>query len=124
MNMAARPHPIACPDLYIAGEAFSSHQGWIEGALETAQRVLRVMSQRMQKISIRDINFPYLIYDSRLLNVQQWMHKHPGSKQAIEYYLGKDVTTIFNKIHANETFSLLCTLQHAWVDKNGTLWTK
>lgn len=122
LKMAARPHPVACPNLYVAGEAFSSHQGWIEGALETAQRVLRTMRRPVRPGGhVRDVRFPWLIYDSRLLNVGQWMHKHPGSKQAIEHYLGRDVTQLFDRIHADDTFSLLCTLQHAWIQPDGTL---
>jgi len=33
--------PVADLPLYICGEAYSTDQGWIEGALETAEDVLR-----------------------------------------------------------------------------------
>ncbi len=32
--------PLATANLFICGEAFSSHQGWIEGAINTAEQVL------------------------------------------------------------------------------------
>jgi monoamine oxidase len=33
-------HPIAGVNLYVCGEAYSENQGWVEGALETAEKVL------------------------------------------------------------------------------------
>jgi monoamine oxidase len=33
--------PFAGDDLYIVGEAYSGNQGWVEGALTTAEHVLR-----------------------------------------------------------------------------------
>ena len=33
-------HPIPESNLYICGEAYSDHQGWVEGALQTAEQVL------------------------------------------------------------------------------------
>lgn len=33
-------HPIAGVNLYICGEAYSDHQGWVEGALQTAEKML------------------------------------------------------------------------------------
>lgn len=33
-------HPIAGVNLYICGEAYSDHQGWVEGALQTAEVML------------------------------------------------------------------------------------
>lgn len=33
-------HPIPGANIYICGEAYSDHQGWVEGALQTAEKVL------------------------------------------------------------------------------------
>jgi monoamine oxidase len=38
--MAAVLKPIPDLDLFVCGEAYSRHQGWVEGALETAEAVL------------------------------------------------------------------------------------
>ena len=34
-------HPLASEDIYICGEAYSTNQGWVEGALQTTEHVLR-----------------------------------------------------------------------------------
>ena len=33
-------HPISGTNLYSCGEAWSTHQGWVEGALETSDNIL------------------------------------------------------------------------------------
>lgn len=33
-------HPIEGTNLYVCGEAYSDHQGWVEGALQTAEKLL------------------------------------------------------------------------------------
>jgi lysine 2-monooxygenase len=33
-------HPLPDANLYICGEAWSTNQGWVEGALNTAEHVL------------------------------------------------------------------------------------
>ena len=51
------PHPVQCPQLYWVGEAFSTHQGWVEGALETAEMCLSRMQQssaNVHRISLED----------------------------------------------------------------------
>ena len=52
------PHPVQCPQLYWVGEAFSTHQGWVEGALETAEMCLSRMQQssaNVHRISLEDV---------------------------------------------------------------------
>jgi monoamine oxidase len=34
-------HPVAGAPVYVCGEAYSDNQGWVEGALETAEDVLQ-----------------------------------------------------------------------------------
>ena len=36
-QQAVYPNPTNLPRLYLVGEAFSAHQGWTEGALQTAE---------------------------------------------------------------------------------------
>ena len=33
-------HPVPDVDVHVCGEAFSASQGWVEGAINTAERVL------------------------------------------------------------------------------------
>ena len=85
------PHPTALPHLYWAGEAFSSIQGWMEGALQTANMVLGMVTQDSSIPS--KIRFPseFVIVDGRILDVSEWKHVHPGSKAALEKRFGKNV---------------------------------
>ena len=39
-SQSIEPHPVILKNLYLCGESFSTKQGWIEGALETAKEVL------------------------------------------------------------------------------------
>jgi hypothetical protein len=34
-------HPVKCEKVYICGAAYSADQGWVEGALETAELMLK-----------------------------------------------------------------------------------
>ena len=125
IHNSIQPHPIKCPNIYIAGEAFSSNQGWIEGALETSDKVLYAILNNIKPLKIgkkKDINFEYVIYDSRVIKVDTWKHRHPGSKQAILAYLEKDITNLFDKIHPNETSGIINSLQQYWIDSNNNIY--
>lgn len=121
VRRAIYPHPIALPGLYVAGEAFSSYQGWMEGAIETADKVIdQLIQPAMTKfVPVSSIPFEYVIYDHRIIRVDKWKQRHPGSRQVIENVLHKDVTKVFQHIHPNETSAILFTLQTHWqVDTN------
>ena len=54
------------------------------------------MNQHLKKMGrLKQIDFDFMIYDSRVLRVDRWKHKHPGSKAAIEAHVGKNVTKLF-----------------------------
>jgi monoamine oxidase len=44
--MALAPQPEPELPIYVAGEAFSRAQAWVEGALETADRVVQRLLQQ------------------------------------------------------------------------------
>ena len=46
VDLATEPHPTALPGMYWCGEAFSGVQGWVEGALETSNMVLRRIAEK------------------------------------------------------------------------------
>jgi cytochrome b involved in lipid metabolism len=51
-------HPIPNQSIYVCGEAFSNHQGWIEGALESSTKVAKYILKRKsprQKFSLANI---------------------------------------------------------------------
>ena len=43
-NQSIEPHPMMLPNFFVCGETFSTHQGWLEGALETSEMVLKAIS--------------------------------------------------------------------------------
>lgn len=67
-------HPL--PHVYVVGEAFSSHQGWVEGALQTSELALDVL----------DTHFSEPCDDLPVLDDQlrySWAAVHPGGQDPI-----------------------------------------
>jgi monoamine oxidase len=109
MRRSVVPHMLL-DNLYIAGEAVSTNQGWLEGALETASLVLDLLSASPRK----NIIFPkeYVIYDGRVLDVEHWKHFHPGSVEAINNHLYEDITRLWNSIHPEYSTKYLLALEN------------
>ena len=91
-------------DLYICGEVFSDNQGWIEGALETSDRVVKMIKEG------EDIKYKYYsqkeiekhnsekdgwtIINNKVYDITNWINIHPGGKIILNA-LGKDGTNMF-----------------------------
>jgi len=91
-------------DLYICGEVFSDNQGWIEGALETSDKVVKMIKNK------EDIKYKYYseseiekhnketdgwtIINNRVYDITEWINIHLGGKIIINA-LGKDGTNMF-----------------------------
>lgn len=96
-----RPHAGRLPRFFMCGEAFSGHHhGWIEGALETAERVYRAMTVSDEDAR-KDSDEPTIWIEDRPVRVDAWKHVHPGSRQAIENHLGERATELFEHIHGS-----------------------
>lgn len=99
VRKSIEPHPGALPKLYWAGEAFSSFQGWLEGALETAEKVVfrlkgRILNNEFQQLlssaeSFPFILFPYIVVDGWVINTTYWEARHPGGAPPIENHTRK-----------------------------------
>ena len=50
IHNSIQPHPIKCPNIYITD--FSSNQGWIEGALETSDKVLYAILNNIKPLKL------------------------------------------------------------------------
>lgn len=118
------PH-VALPELYWCGEAFSSHQGWMEGALETAEMVCEAMRKDSTGTTFPTTRGQLLMsIEGRLLDVSSWAQIHPGSRAAIEKYAWTperpvDATEIFEHIrHPEYSWAIVFSLQSGW-SKNG-----
>lgn len=110
VEQAVEPHPTHLPNLYWCGEAFSGYQGWIEGALQTADMVLERVMEPSPPLQI----YPkeHVIVDGRVIDVGTWKHVHPGSKNAILKRLGTDISDIFRHInHSKVSWATLYALQ-------------
>ena len=95
----------------MCGESFSTKQGWIEGALETATEVLH----RMKSTTVvppTGLDGNSLSIDGRVIDVEQFQNIHPGSKEAIELFLKKDASFKFQQIdHPPYAYAYLFQLQ-------------
>ena len=112
------PHPIKLPNLFWAGEAFSSYQGWVEGALETSEKVLSKYRRATKDVGKYTIAFDkkkHLILDGRVLNPTKWKHVHPGSRKAIEAHIGEDISALFRHIdHSDDAWTHAFSIQEGF----------
>ena len=111
------PHPKHLPNVYWAGEAFSSFQGWVEGALETSEKVLELY--KTIQTTYKPITFDktkHLILDGRILNPEKWKEVHPGTKSAIEAHLGEDISVLFRQIgHSGQAWAHAFSIQEGFI---------
>lgn len=82
VHTALHPVPGAASYLCCIGEAFSGHQAWCEGALQTAELALSytpppLLPQPETLMRINGWSIP----------VQEWISRHPGGAKAIENHL-------------------------------------
>ena len=97
---AVEPNPESLPGVYLAGEAFSSHQAWMEGALETAELVL-ARHARGGDAPARGTRV-----DGRAVDVDAWCEAHPGGRAALENHAGEDLGAYMRHIgHSAEAWA-------------------
>jgi lysine 2-monooxygenase len=58
--MCQMRHPVEDQQIFIVGEAYSYDQGWVEGALETAESTLEDFFKLPSPVWMHDANYPYL----------------------------------------------------------------
>ena len=110
-DQSIEPHPLALKGLYLCGESFSTKQGWIEGSLETAEKVLQRMKSQSNVLAT-ELDENSLLIDGRVINVAQFKDIHPGSKTAIEGFLNKDASLKYQQIgHPPYAYGYLFQLQ-------------
>lgn len=111
-------HPLRLPYCYCVGEATSTIQGWIEGAMETCDLVFdelckdRIQQYCQHSKSILNYNPDYVFYDNWMINVKNWISRHPGGNNAISDYKQKDITQLFHFLdHSKQALNLLSGLR-------------
>tara|TARA_Y100000991_G_C21970547_1_gene349213 strand:+ start:1567 stop:3036 length:1470 start_codon:yes stop_codon:yes gene_type:complete len=105
-------------NLYIAGESYSMNQAWIEGALETSDKVIRLLKKKTLKktrkkkdriFTMEEVEkhnnkkSAWTVVNNRVYDITSIINnfKHPGGN-IIENAMGKDITIIFNSIGHSE----------------------
>lgn len=114
VRFSAEPNPIFLPRLYVCGEAFSSYQGWSEGALQTATLVSELLRRPVGSDVIIETPAPHhMVLDGRVLDAVAWAKTHPGSRVAIENHLGEDITMLFRHVvqHSDLSWAVVFALQ-------------
>ena len=115
VSQSVYPNPVSCENLFWAGEAFSSHQAWIEGALETAEIAVEACFHRFVTHAVRACAPSEIVVEDRILDVTRWARVHPGSEGAIRNHLGEDVTRIFEHVgHSDHAWAIVAALQVGW----------
>ena len=105
-------------NVYIIGEAYSTHQAWIEGALKSSHDTYKNYfktvnnneinggSKKLKKYTLKEVQ-KHNSVDDGLLIVNNFVYKipknwtmidHPGGP-IIKKYLGTDATDVFKSIH-------------------------
>lgn len=128
VRVSLRPSP-SLPLLYVCGEAFSSFQAWIEGALQTADMAtalfqsdakafLRRSGDDMDSLwgtntSDADKNRSDVVYvEGHPISVSEWSQVHPGGALALKNHMGEDVTSIFRHVgHSHHAWSIVHSLK-------------
>ena len=102
MDAAVRVNPQWLPNVFLAGEAWSSQQAWIEGALETAEHAVHAFLIPYVPHSPRN-SHPWMIVDGWVVDVEPWIDSHPGGANAIRAHLREDVTELMHHIGHSDT---------------------
>lgn len=118
VSQSVYPNPMSLDKLFWAGEAFSSYQAWIEGALETAESAVDACMNCFITHPIRTRTSNELVLEDRILDVSKWEAVHPGSAEAIRNHVDEDVTMLFQHIgHSDHAWSIVANLQVAWQER-------
>jgi len=106
--------------LYVCGESFSHHQGWIEGVFETVEEAWNRFcdpdlfvdpTMSLPLIAVEELrrgHAPWVLFDGYVIDIGSYMDIHPGGKQAIQAFIGKDISSVFRRIgHSALAYSVI-----------------
>ena len=103
VRASIRVNPHTLPNVYCAGEALSSHQGWMEGALETAEMVRDALQGPPPDLP--RANATSVLVEGRPVDVASFVEVHPGSAKALTSRFGQEVDEFMLQYHHSP---------HAW----------
>jgi len=114
VETSVEPNAADLPGLYLANESHSSHQAWIEGSLETAQRVVARLAHGDRAAFPGRLPSEWVVLDGWIIDVAKWKKVHPGSAAALTNHLGEDVNDLFNHIgHSEVARATAHSLKHS-----------
>ncbi len=111
VRLAVRPNPAVMPNVYLAGEAFSSHQAWMEGALETAEIAVEAFTTKKRPAG-RKGRSDRVYVDGRWVDVSRWALVHPGGQDVIRNHREEDVGALMAHIgHSADAWAVVHSLK-------------
>lgn len=111
VRMAVQPNPLRLPNAYVAGEAFSSYQAWMEGALQTVELALAAFDGRLSRRTCVP-TADWVIVEGRVIDVREWMGRHPGGTMPLRNHIGEDVTHLMAHIgHSEQAWAVVHSLK-------------
>ena len=109
----------ALQGIHVCGEAYSHRQGWIEGALETADMVVQWMRKRhgaIRTYTLAEIarsvhptsSVKLIVVGGNVYDIKDWIPKHPGGKVILSAVGLPDATQLFHFInHPQYAYTIL-----------------
>ena len=120
-------HHLGEDGLYICGEAYCSHQCWVDGALQTVEQVLPSLSKKLggkqekggaektwqqwvkaknSKLNKKDLEnlkklYPdakWVLFKDQLIDLTEWYYRHPGGQTPYDNHMHKNIYPFFTKI--------------------------
>lgn len=94
VTAAVRVNPVRLPGVLCAGEAFSSHQGWMEGALETSELAVHAIlgargTTPRPTADPRGASEWVVYVEGARVDVRDFAAVHPGGVSALENHIGE-----------------------------------
>lgn len=119
VHLAVEPNPRQLPGVYLCGEAFSSHQAWMEGALETAELAVEAFFKRhlprkesRLAVGVLGGSTGEAMVEGRRLNLESWAHVHPGGVGAIANHSAEDLTDLLSHVgHSRHAWAIVHSLK-------------
>ena len=102
-RFACRPNVARRPRVCVAGEAISTHQGWSEGGLQTADEVLRIINNNpTHQIPSQPTEDPHHVFFRGLyLSLKGWLERHPGGRLPLLNHLGEEIGNLWAGLHTS-----------------------
>lgn len=119
VKLSVTPNACKLPNIFWAGEAFSSYQAWMEGALETAELAVNAYFSGTPYLGYRNKKMDEMALDGRILckkSVNRWKDVHPGGIAAIENHKNENIDDLFLHVgHSDDAWAMIASMQVAWM---------